>query len=280
MNKTLSETIKVYTNPTHGTILSKILKKSEIIITESKDNIYTISEEKIQEIGIEPSTLKFSNNNNLIFWKNKIGITRKNNKVFFIEEKLIQTTNFNKIDKPPSIEELSKDNSINVTFERYPLKHKVNLHKVKLKSHINHNFVDNIIDNLFKCSVINMENIMWIYLYGEDKIEEVIDYYQKTYNVNTDILEREKEEITPFDFAELVPNTENISFLGYKNGLFNPYKFTDLDFIIDFYKIIGNNLHQIVPKLLEIKEMIDKINIDKIIKDISKFAEYDIKLIL
>ncbi|MCS6955508.1 MAG: hypothetical protein NZM44_04065, partial [Candidatus Calescibacterium sp.] len=156
MNKTLSKTLKIYTNPTHGTILSKIFKKSEIIITESKDNIYTISEEKIPEIGIESSTLKFSNNNNLIFWKNKIGITRKNNKVFFIQEKLLQTTNFNKMDKSPSIEELSKDNSINVTFERYPLNHKVNLYKVKLKSHINHNFVDNILDNLFKCSVINM----------------------------------------------------------------------------------------------------------------------------
>lgn len=277
MNKAIQKIINIYADPIHGLILSKILENSNISITKPQDKVYTISQEKLEELEIPYQNLHYSLDNTFLFWRNKIGI--KSKKVYIIQESDISFSNISMIDRIPDTEELLKSNGIYVSFARYPLSQKVNLYNLKLESHISHNFIDHIFDNLFRCSVVNINGTMWIYLYGENKIDEIIDYYQNQYNVKTNLIREEVEEITPFEYSEFIPNTMNLAFLGYRNGFFNPYKFTDLDFVIDLYKSIKEDFTQVVPKLLEIKESINDVDLNRILRDLSKLTKSKMKII-
>ena len=277
MTKIQTSSIKVYSSSAEATLLTQIFDNIELIITETKNNIFTISEEKLNKLKLNPNKYPFCVNENLFLWDTKITINQRNKRIFIITENdlLQEFSNYKKIENMPPIEDLAKSENFNIIFNEYKNNYQTVLQKVKLQSFIRESFIDHIVGKNFRGSVINFNNTMWVYVYSiKQKIEaeEVIDYYQDLFNVNQNIILKEEENITLFDFAEFVPTTENISFLGYQNGIYNPYKFTELDFRIEFYESIKENLVYAPYKLLEIKEkfVFDLLKIEKEISKISR----------
>lgn len=276
MNKTQISNIKVYSSSAEATLLKQIFNNIEILITETKNNIFTISEEGLNKLKLNPNKYPFCVNENLFFWDTKIIINQRNKRVFTLSENdlLQEFPNNQKIEHMPQIEDLAKSENFNIIFNEYKNNYQTVLQKVKLQSFIRESFIDHIIGKNFRGSVINFNDTMWVYVYStKQKIEaeEVIDYYQELFNVNQNIISKEEENITLFDFVEFIPTTENISFLGYQNGIYNPYKFTELDFRIEFYESIKENIVYTPYKFLEIKEKF-VFDLSKIEKEISKIS--------
>lgn len=280
MNKTLEKI--AYTPTIEGAFISEKIYLNQ----ESPKNVYTLSQEKsllLQNINLEKLT---QTRINLIFWKDKISISRINEKFYIIEEETLKESLISNpkytifyMENFPTLEELvsnSKSQTI-ISFERFPVnnsKFLIPLIKAKLRSNIKEVFVDNIIDQDFSASVINYHEIMWIYLLGHHNLDDLIEYYQKLFLINTDILWKQKEEIVSFDYCEFVPQTENLLFLGYKNGIYHPFGFTNLDFRMDFYNLIKADLSKTSSYLLEIKEKFSNINLNKIFKNLHETTKY------
>ena len=234
--------------------------------------------------------------NNIIFWQTKIGLTQKNIKQYIITDTELKNSLINQSNPPqtiqqlPSLEELQQLDQLSIIFEKYPHKPHTNLYKIKLKSNIPLTFIDSIIDPNFIATCINNDNTMYIYLTEnplnpnpnnlqnnlqnqttqENQINEIINYYQQIYTVNTTILTIQTEQIISFRNIELIPQTEKILFLGYKNGIYNPFNITDLTFKIQIYTLILSNPQKTINYILNIKEKLTDFNTKNITQRIQK----------
>ncbi|MFN3477983.1 MAG: hypothetical protein ACK4ZM_01275, partial [bacterium] len=269
------------------------------ISSKTSNNIYTISEEKILNFQNIDLNKLIRTKINFVFWKDKISL-HTDEKFYIIEEEILKKSlssnekyTISYLEEFPKLEELvpkGKDQII-VSFERFPSKNPhflIPLKKVKLKSNIKEVFVDNIIDQDFSAAVVNYNETMLIYLLehtnldeiilDEIILDEIIEYYQKLYLTNTDILWQEKEEIVSFEYCEFIPQTENLLFLGYKNGIYHPFSFVNLDFRIDFYNSVKIDLSKTTYHLLEIKEKFSNFNFKKIFSNLHEITNQLLKI--
>lgn len=272
MQKTVNSNLKIYTTTIDGLLLAKLTNNQQTFLYQINSNVYTISEDNLLLLGVEYSDLVYTNDNNILFWKIKSGITDKSRRLYIVsEEFLVEKLGFQKSNDVFQMEEILNIDGFKAIFEKYQTDYKIKLYKTKLNSFISNTFIDQIIDEEFIATVINFNENMWIYLLGKNFTDEVIDYYQQLYFVNTEIILQENEEIVPFDNCEFIPFTFDLAFLGYKNGIYNPFNFPDLNFRIGFYNSIKEDLSQGIFKILDLKDSLSKINIAKIKKEISKF---------
>lgn len=279
MNKILEKV--VYTSSIEGAFISEKF----FINPKTPNDIYVLSEEKILTFqSIKPENL-VQTKMNFIFWKDKTSISKVDKKFYIVEEQILKDSflsnkeyTISYLEDFPKLEELvskSKDQII-ILFEKFtPTKSQflIPLKKVKLKSNINEIFVENIIDQNFSATVVNYHKTMWIYLLGNNNPNEIIEYYQKLYLTNTDILWKEEEEIVSFDYCEFIPQTENLLFLGYKNGIYHPFSFVNLDFRINFYNFVKNDLSKTSSHLLEIKEKFSNIDLKKFFRNLDEIIK-------
>ncbi|MFN3995753.1 MAG: hypothetical protein ACK4GR_04395 [bacterium] len=284
MNKTLEKL--VYTTTVEGAFISEKF----FISSKTSNNIYTISEEKILNFQNIDLNKLIRTKINFVFWKDKITISKTDEKFYIIEEEILKKSfssnekyTISYLEEFPKLEEVvskSKDQII-VSFERFPSKNPnflIPLKKVKLKSNIKEVFVDNIISQDFSAAVVNYNETMWIYLLGHTNLDEIIEYYQKLYLTNTDILWQEEEEVVSFEYCEFIPQTENLLFLGYKNGIYHPFSFVNLDFRIDFYNSVKTDLSKTTYHLLEIKEKFINFNFKKIFSNLHEIINQLLKI--
>ena len=281
-----------------STLEALILNQPTFLVnsTQEDNNIHTLPEEKLTTLNLDPKNLPYSMDNNIIFWQTKIGLTQKNIKQYIITDTELKNSLINQNNPPqtiqqlPSLEELQQLDQISIIFEKYPHKTYTNLYKIKLKSNIPLTFIDSIIDPNFIATCINNDNTMYIYLTEnplnpnpnnlqnnlqnqttqENQINEIINYYQQIYTVNTTILTIQTEQIISFRNIELIPQTEKILFLGYKNGIYNPFNITDLAFKIQIYNLILSNPQKTINYILNIKEKLTDFNTKNITQQIQK----------
>jgi len=294
MSKVKADTIKMFSSSIDGFLIKKIFSSYNvdlIVYGVPKDNIYVVNYNDLIVLDLFSGKVVPAKNVNFFVWNRKeskmekVGLTLKSGETFLLEEEdlvnlfIAQQTDerfAQRSERLLELEEflkLKEPSKILIYLERYPENRGFafkKLKKVILKSFIDEIFVDYIVDHNFTSSVVNYDQTMYIYTLGDEEgvEDKIIEAYQDLYSVNTDVILREEEKIVPFESAEFIPHS-SIFFLGYKNGIYDPLRFVNLSFRIDFYRKI-QLLESYRDHLLEVqtKYIIPK-ELFKIIKSIS-----------
>ncbi|MEN3014485.1 MAG: hypothetical protein ABDH21_00250 [bacterium] len=257
-----SSKIKIYSNTIDALVLLNFLHSTssqqnvEVYISNSLPEISIISEECLIKLQIDPQ-LAILTPYYLTLWKSKITLTRRDKKYYILpSEVILQQRSHQKVDNLPTLNNLISDEpeSIKLIFNRYKSSYKTTVYKTILSSNINQTFVEVWLDNKFQATVVNHLSQMYVYLIGSNFTDQIIQYYQDLYMVNTIINATNEEEITPFEYSKYTPTTQMIQFLGYCNGIYNPFNIIDMDFKVKYYERLSSRLNEPIPTLLELKQ--------------------------
>jgi len=299
--------IKIFSDSIDGFILKKVITNitnidSELIYhSEDDENVFILKrDDLINFAGL--NQVDFLNNLDswqdiksidFFFWDEKnndiqnLGITLKGRFLLVKQKDFISSLSidYQSVDKLPSFENIlnlrkTEDSNIFLYLDKYPLSKSIKkLKKLLIKSHIDDLFVHFLLDNNFSASVVNYDGNMFLYVLGSiDNIYwKVIEAYQKLYSVNTDIVFQRDEYIV--ENVELILASSNLFFLGYKNGIYDHFKFINLSFRFDFYKRVFediNNLENYKNFWFEVKNNFELLNVDNLKRSVSFYRYYGI----